>query len=76
MYIHTSSRDKSCIDRLAACGLSITYERVLQIEKALADAVCFKFACEQVTCSSQLEKDLYSFGAIDNTDYNPSSATA
>ena len=57
-------------------GLSISYNRVLELENMLATAVCKQFEDEGVVCPAKLRKGLFVVGALDNLDYNPSSTTA
>ena len=57
-------------------GLSISYNRVLELENMLATAVCKQFEDEGVVCPAKLRKGLFVVGAVDNLDYNPSSTTA
>lgn len=53
-------------------GFCVSYERVLQLENQLATAVCE----DSVVCPKQLRKRLFTVGALDNLDHNPSSTTA
>ena len=57
-------------------GLSANYDRVLQLKNQLATAVCQDIEKKGVVCPSQLHKGLFTVGAIDNLDHNPSSTTA
>ena len=57
-------------------GLSISYNRDLELENMLATAVCKQFEDEGVVCPAKLQKGLFVVGALDNLDYNPSSTTA
>lgn len=54
----------------------MSYSRILQVERQLADTVCHRSIIEGVVCPSQFRKGLFTVGAIDNLDYNPSSTTA
>lgn len=73
---HTLTRSKKWINRLHALGLSVSYSRILQLENQLASAVCQKAQREGVVCPSQLRIGLFTAGAMDNLDHNPSSTTA
>ena len=55
-------------------GLSISYERVLEIETATGNKICKRFELEKTVCSPTLRKGLFTYGAIDNIDHNPSSS--
>ena len=76
LNLHTQTRSKKVITELYELGLSVSYNRVLQIEKQLAFAVCEDFRKKGVVCPAQLRKGLFTVAALDNLDHNPSSTTA
>lgn len=63
-------------NKLDKLGLSISYQRVLQIENSLSMPACELFENEGVVCSSNIRQGLFAVAAIDNIDHNPSSTTA
>ena len=73
LSVHTQTRSKKLIMELHALGLSISYE---QLENQLATAVCQDIEKKGVVCPAQLRKGLFTIGALDNLDHNPSSTTA
>ena len=64
------------MNNLYRIGVSVSYDRVLEIESSIATAVCKRFEEENLVCLSNLQHGLVTVGALDNIDYNPSSATA
>ena len=74
--LHTQTRNKVLVEQLHSLGLSVNYKRVLQIEKNLAHSVTEKYHTDGIVCPMNLRKGLYTAGAIDNLDHNPSSQTA
>ena len=76
LNFHTQTRSKKLIMELHELGLSVSYKRVLQLENQIAVAVCEYFRKKSVVCPAQLRKGLFTVGAIDNLDHNPSSTTA
>ena len=74
--IHTQTRNKILVVQLHSLGLSINYKRVLQLENNLAHSVTEKYHTDGIVCPMKLRKSLYTVGAIDNLDHNPSSQTA
>ena len=50
--------------------------RVLQLEDSIASSVCQCFEADGVVSSNCLRKGLFTVGAIDNLDHNPSSTTS
>lgn len=55
---------------------SISYNRVNELEKLLANAVCEWFVEEGLVYPANLHKGLFMVGVVDNIDHNPSSASA
>ena len=76
LNIHTQTRSKKLIMELHELSLSVSYNRVLQLESQIAFAVCEDFRKKGVVCPAQLHKGLFTVGALDNLDHNPSSTTA
>ena len=74
--MHSVNRSKKLIDELCSLGISISYDRVLQLENNIAFTMCKQFESDGIVCPSILRKGLVTIGAIDNIDHNPSSATA
>lgn len=56
--------------------ISVTYERICQVENNLALSVCNQFESEGVVCPRNLKKELFTVGMLDNIDHNPSSTTS
>ena len=76
LKVHSVNRSKKLIDELCSLGISISYDRVLQLENNIAFTMCKQFESDGIVCPSILRKGLVTIGAIDNIDHNPSSATA
>ena len=64
------------IDNLEKLSLSVSYDRILQLESILAKNVCEQFKLEGIVCPDNLQKGLFTIGALDNIDHNPSSISA
>ena len=57
-------------------GLSISYDRVLQLSTDLANTVCQQYEDDDIVCPPGLRKNVFTTSAVDNIDHNPSSTTA
>jgi len=57
-------------------GLSISYDRVLEISAQLGDAAVNKYVEDQVVCPPGLRRGLFTTTAMDNIDHNPTATTA
>jgi len=67
---------RGLVDTLFNLGLCVSYDRLLQITSDIANGVCQRFRMEEVVCPPKLYNGLFTTGAVDNIDHNPSSATA
>ena len=76
LNIHSKTRSKGLVDQMAKLGISVSYDRVCQVENNLALSVCQQFNEDGVVCPSNLRKGIFTVGALDNIDHNPSSTTA
>lgn len=76
MCVHSRSRNKTLIQQLHKMGLSISYDRVIQLEDQMAISACERFKEDHVVTPACLRKGLFTVGALDNLDHNPSSTTS
>ena len=73
---HAETRKRTLVDKLYSLGLSISYDRVLELSTDLGNSVCSRFESEGVVCPPKLNKGVFTTAAMDNIDHNPSSTTA
>ena len=76
LMVHSQTRKKSIVNNLAAKGLSVTYNRIQEIQDSTGHHFCEKYDGEKIVCRYSLKPDLFTFGAINNVDHNPASSTA
>lgn len=76
MLIHAKTRKKGLINKLFELGLSIPYNRVIELSEQLGSQVISRFEKENVVYPTNLKKTLFTTSAVDNIDHNPSSTTA
>lgn len=76
LMIHAKTRKKGLIEKLSSRGLCISYERIQEIISGLASSVCLQYERDGCVCPSRLKKDLFTVGAVDNIDHNPSARNA
>ena len=74
--IHAVTRSRCLVDTLFNLGLCVSYDRLLLLTSDIANGVCQRFRVEDVVCPPKLRHGLFTTGAVDNIDHNPSSATA
>ncbi|KAK3737233.1 hypothetical protein QZH41_010861 [Actinostola sp. cb2023] len=74
--VHTKTRKRELVDTLFSLGLSISYDRVLDISTELGNNICRFYESEKAVCPPNLRGKLFTTAAVDNIDHNPSSTTA
>ena len=76
LNIHTQTRSRKMLTQMHELGLSISYTRLLEIQDSITSALCKRFKDEDAVCPTQLRTGIYSVGALDNIDHNPTATTA
>ena len=76
LYVYIKTRKKVVIEKLHMLGLSISYDRVLQLTFTLANMVLKKYQERKVVHPMNLKRGIFTTGAVDNIDHNCSSTTA
>ena len=76
LMVHTKTRKKALVNRLASEGLSITYNRVKSIQRNISNQLIRIYETEGMVCPSMLHRNVFTTGAIDNIDHNCTSTTA
>ena len=76
LLLHAETRKRGLVDKLCDLGLSISYNRVLEISTEMGNKVAARFQAENVVCPFNLKLKLFTTSAVDNIDHNPSSSTA
>ena len=71
LKVHTQTRSKKLISELYQLGLSVSYDRILELEKQIASSICEHTNEIGLVCPSQLSHDLFTVAALDNLDHTP-----
>ncbi len=61
------------IDILFERGLSVSYDRILQLSTDMANGVIDLFEDDGVVCPTVLREGVFTTGNLDNLDQNPTS---
>ena len=56
--------------------MSVSYNRVIEIEDDITKQLCFHYNSQGVVCSPTLKHGLFTVAAIANIDHDPSSSTS
>ena len=73
---HTKTRKSSLVDKLFELGLSVSYDRVLEVSTEIGNKVCRQYEIDKAVCPPNLREGLFTTAAVDNIDHNPSSTSA
>lgn len=73
LLLHATTRKKSVIERF---GLSVSYDRVLSFSAEVAHAACSVYRTQNAVIPLTLHTGVFTAGAVDNIDHNPSSTTS
>ena len=76
MMVRGHTRKRELVDFSFNLGLSISYDRVLDISMGMAIAAAQQYESDEVVCPLILRENLFTTAAVDNIDHNPSWATA
>lgn len=76
LTIHSKTRKRKLVDKMSELGLSISYDRLMDISTDMGNRVCEQYCRENMVCPPNLRKGLFTTAAVDNIDHNPSSTTA
>ena len=71
-----TEHSEEILNRLHELGLCISYTRVRDISKTMANSVVKMFEAEGVSCGPILRKGLLTVGSADNIEINPSNRDA
>ena len=76
LSVYSKYRKEALVDLLFQQGLSISYDRVLDISNAIGQSVVDRFIQNETVCPLNLKKGIFTTAAVDNIDHNPTAATA
>ena len=72
--LHSKTQKRELVDKLFELGLSVSYDRVLNISTELGNKVCHHYETKGVVCPPELKCGLFTTAAIDNIDHDPKQA--
>ena len=75
MSVHAKTRKRTLVGMLHEHGISISYDRVLEISAHLGEATVSKYVEDGVVCPPIL-RGLFTTAAMDNIDHNPTATIA
>ncbi|CAC5355832.1 unnamed protein product [Mytilus coruscus] len=76
IMIHCKTRKRDLVDTFFKLGLSVSYDRVLEISTSMANDACRRYIQEGIVCPTNLLQNVFTSSAVDNIDHNPSSISS
>ena len=76
LMMHARTRKRKLVDRLTAEGVSISYDRVMNLRRSISNQVCMDYQANGLVCPVDLKNNVFTTAPIDTLDHNPNSATA
>ena len=70
LLIHAKTRKRELVDILYEHGLSVSYDRVMQLSTDIANQVIAQYQEDGVVCPPKLKRGLFVTGQLDNVDHN------
>lgn len=74
--LYRNTRSEKLVNIMFSLGMSISYQRVLNISDDILASLQQHYDDEGLMCPIGLQKNTYTVGAVDNIDHNPTSATS
>ena len=74
--VYAKTRKRLLVEMFHEHGLSIPYDRLLEVSAQLGDAAVNKYMEEGVVCPAFTRKGLFTTAVMDNIDHNPTATTA
>ena len=68
LKLHANSRDKDAISTFHALGMSVSYDRVMDVRKNFAKAVSKQWDEDGVVVPSNIKRNVFVTSAVDNID--------
>jgi len=75
LKIHIQTRSKKLILEMYHLGLSVSYDRILELDQ-IATSLCHSTDEIDLVCPHLLRHGLFTVGALDNLDHNPLRTTS
>ena len=76
LFIYSKTRKASLVRTLHDHGISISYDRVLEICDAIGESVVLRYIENGVVCPLKMKGGVFTTSAVDNIDHNPTATTS
>lgn len=76
LSLYSRTRKKQLVNTLFEHGLSVSYDRILEISNQLGEAVISQYVEDDIVCPPQMKCSVFTLAAVDNIDHDPKATTA
>ena len=76
VFLHNKTRKRELVDMFYELGLSVSYDRVLEISTDQGTKICKYYDRLNTVCPPQLKKGVFTTSAVDNINHQTSATTA
>ena len=76
VFLHNKTRKRELVDTLFELGLSVSYDRVLEISTNVGTKICNYYDRLKIVCPPQLKRGVFTTFAVDNINHQTSATTA
>ena len=76
VFLHNKTRKRELVDTIHELGLSVSFDRVLEISTDLGTKICKYYDSLNTVCQPQLKKRVFTTSAMDNINHQTSATTA
>ena len=73
--MHTKTRKRALVESLYELGLSVSYDRVLEISTDVGTKICEFYDRLKTVCPPQLKQGAFTTSAVDNINHQTSATT-
>ena len=76
LVLHAHTRKRELVDGLYHLGMRISYDCVLRLSPQMGSSAYDQFYRDRVACPPKLRGNVFTTGAVDKIDHDPSSTTS
>ena len=76
VFLHSKTRKRELVDTLFELGLSVSYDRVLEISTNVGTKICKCYDRLNMLCLPQLKRGVFTTSVVDNINHQTSATTA
>ena len=73
LMIHAATRKKKLVDWFAEAGMSVSYDRLLDIRGGICEKICEEYEQNDQVCPTSEQEGVFISTAVDNLDHNKTS---